>query len=188
MISKNGKQSREETMNIKGTKTEQNLKTAFAGESQARNKYSFYARQAQKEGLDAVAQTFETLAENERAHAKIWFKLLHDGMPNTKENLKDAIAGEHYETSDMYRRFAEEAREEGLIEVAALFEAVGRIESDHEAQYKALLDRLETQTLFKQETKACWVCLECGNVYYGETAPLKCPVCGHDQGMFVLRK
>lgn len=173
---------------FKGTKTEQNLQAAFAGESQARNKYSFYAKQARREGFEAVAKTFEALAENERTHAKLWFKLLHDGIPDTATNLKDAIAGEHYEREDMYPRFAQEAREEGFPDVAALFERVGQIERDHETQYAGLLTRLEGQEMFKQNTKACWVCLECGYVHYGETAPLKCPVCGHDQGMFELRQ
>lgn len=174
--------------NLKGTKTEKNLQAAFAGESQARNKYAFYAKQARKEGLNAVAKTFDTLAENEKEHAKLWFKLLHDGIPDTLTNLKDAIAGEHYEREDMYPRFAKEAREEGFPQVAALFENVGRIETDHEAQYVELLVRLEGQAMFKQDVKAYWVCLECGYVHYGETAPLKCPVCGHDQGMFELRR
>lgn len=174
---------------ISGTKTEKNLKAAFAGESQARNKYTYYASQARKEGLVEFANVIESIANNEKEHAKIWFKLLHEGrIPETQSNLEDCLQGEHYEWTDMYKAFAEDAKAEGFPEIAFLFEGVAKIEKEHEAQFAELLKKLKEQTVFTQHTKAYWICLNCGYVYYGEKAPLTCPVCSHGQEYFALKK
>ena len=174
--------------NIKGTKTEANLLTAFAGESQARNKYTYYASAARKEGYVQIAKFFEETAGNEKEHAKIWFKLLHDGaVPATAENLKDAAAGENYEWTEMYAQFAKEAREEGFDRIATLFEAVGAIEKEHEERYNKLLKNLEAGQVFARGDEMMWICSNCGHIHFGKTAPQVCPVCAHPQAYFELR-
>ncbi len=174
-------------MEIKGSKTEANLLAAFAGESQATNKYTYYASKARKEGLNQIADFFEQTAGNEKEHAKIWFKLLHDGMPDTNVNLADAAAGEHYEWTDMYAGFAKTAREEGFAKIAVLFEAVAAIEKEHEQRYKKLLDNLQNGTVFKREEKQMWICANCGHVHYGYEAPELCPVCDHPKAYFAIK-
>ena len=174
-------------MNLKDTKTEANLLAAFSGESQARNKYTYYASQARKEGLNQIADIFEETAGNEKEHAKIWFKLLHNGMPDTAMNLVDAAAGEHYEWTDMYAGFAKTAREEGFTKIACLFEAVGAIEKEHEERYKKLLDNLKDGTVFKREEKQIWTCANCGHIHYGYEALEKCPVCDHPKAYFHIK-
>jgi rubrerythrin len=174
-------------MNLKGTKTEANLKEAFAGESQARNKYTYYASKAKKEGLNQIAAFFEETANNEKEHAKIWFKLLHDGIPSTDENLKDAAAGENYEWTDMYAEFAKIAKEEGFAKIAFLFEKVGEIEKEHEERYLKLLDNLKEEKVFEREEKQAWKCGNCGYIHYGETAPEVCPVCDHPKAYFEIK-
>ncbi len=170
---------------LKGTRTEANLMAAFAGESQARNKYTYYASQARKDGFQHIAEIYEETAENECAHAKIWFKLLHNGMPTTEANLADAAAGEHFEWTDMYARMAREAREEGFDYIAGLFEGVGEIEKAHEARYNAMLNDVKNGTVFKQDTAVSWKCLQCGHVHVGAEAPGVCPICAHPQAYFV---
>ena len=175
-------------MNLKGSKTEANLMAAFAGESQARNKYTYYASKAKKEGYNEIAAVFEETANNEKEHAKIWFKLLHDGaVPETEENLRDAAAGEHYEWTEMYPSFAATAKEEGFDRIAALFTMVGDIEKEHEARYREVAKLLEEGKLFARETEQVWICTNCGHIHIGKTAPEVCPVCAHPQGYFVLR-
>ncbi len=170
---------------IKGTKTEKNLNAAFAGESQARVKYQFYASKAKKEGYEQIAAIFSETSDNEKEHAKIWYKLLHDGgVPDTKENLKDAIAGEEYEETEMYVKFAAEAREEGFEEIAKLFEEVGKIEAEHEKRYRKLLDNLEKGIVFKGDGVTVWKCRNCGYIHIGDSAPEECPVCKHPQAYF----
>jgi len=172
---------------LKGTKTEANLMTAFAGESQARNKYTYYASKAKKEGFVQIGNLFEETANNEKEHAKIWFKLLHDGgIPDTAANLKDAAAGEHYEWTDMYANFAKEAKEEGFDKIAYLFEAVAKIEKDHEDRYLALLKNVDTNEVFQKTGVVIWQCSNCGHIHVGEKAPLVCPVCDHPQAYFQL--
>lgn len=171
-------------MELKGSKTEKNLMTAFAGEAQASIKYTYYASKAKKDGYVQIANYFEKTAANEKEHAKLWFKKLHGGMPGTVENLKDAAAGENYEWTDMYATMAKEAREEGFDDIAALFEGVARIEKHHEARYKAMLKDVEEDAMFKKDTSTVWICLNCGHIHYGETAPLVCPVCNHPQAYF----
>ena len=174
--------------NIKGTKTEANLQTAFAGESQARNKYTYYASAARKEGYVQIAKFFEETAGNEKEHAKIWFKLLHDGeVPSTEQNLKDAAAGENYEWTEMYAQFAKEAREEGFTRIAALFEMVGKIEKEHEARYNKLLSNLENGAVFSRGDECMWICSNCGHIHFGKTAPEVCPICAHPQAYFEIR-
>jgi len=173
--------------NLKGTKTEANLMAAFAGESQARNKYTYFASKATKEGLNQIASFFEETAGNEREHAKIWFKLLHDGVQETSVNLKDAAAGEHYEWTDMYAGFAKTAKEEGFDRIAFLFESVARIEKEHEARYNALLQNLEADKVFARDEAQSWICSNCGHIHYGSSAPEKCPVCDHPKAYFQLR-
>lgn len=174
--------------NLKGTKTEANLATAFAGESQARNKYTFYASKAKKEGYEQIAALFTETANNEKEHAKIWFKLLHDGIGDTMENLKDAAAGENYEWTDMYATFAKEAREEGFDEIADKMEGVLKIEKEHEERYKALLDRVESATVFiGDEEYTVWKCRNCGHIHIGKEAPEICPVCDHARAHFERR-
>ena len=175
-------------MELKGSKTAANLAAAFAGESQARNKYTYYASKAKKDGYEQIAAIFTETAENEKEHAKIWFKLLHDGaIPDTIENLKDAAAGENYEWTDMYKTFAEEAREEGFTKIAALFEMVGKIEKEHEERYLALAENLANSKVFAREEQQVWQCSNCGYTYIGKSAPLKCPVCAHPQSYFELK-
>lgn len=174
-------------MDLKGTRTEANLMAAFAGESQARNKYTYYASKARKEGLNQIADLFEETAGNEKEHAKIWFKLLHDGIPDTNVNLEDAAAGEHYEWTDMYAGFAKTAKEEGFTKIAFLFESVAAIEKEHEERYKKLLDNLKNGTTFKSEEKQAWICTNCGHVHYGYEALEKCPVCDHPKAYFQIK-
>ena len=167
-------------MELKGSKTEQNLMTAFAGESQARNKYTFYASQAKKDGFEQIASIFEETANNEKEHAKLWFKALHDGkVPSTSENLKDAASGENYEWTRMYKEFAETAREEGFNEIADLFEGVGAIEKEHEERYLTLLNNVEEEMVFKNEEETIWICRNCGHVYRSKEALEVCPICKH---------
>ena len=173
--------------NLKGTKTEANLMTAFAGESQARNKYTYYASKAKKEGYEQIAALFTATADNEKEHAKIWFKLLHDGIPDTAANLADAAAGENYEWTDMYAGFAKVAKEEGFDRIAALFEMVGAIEKEHEERYLALLDNLNKSEVFQKANKQVWICRNCGHIHVGDKAPKVCPVCDHPQAYFELR-
>ena len=174
--------------NLKGTKTEANLQAAFAGESQARNKYTYYASKARKEGYNQIAAIFEETAGNEKEHAKIWFKLLHEGdIPDTAANLKDAAAGENYEWTDMYAAFAKEAKEEGFDRIAFLFEMVGKIEKEHEERYLTLLKNLEEGVVFKRGDEYVWKCRNCGHIHFGKTAPEVCPICAHPQAYFEIR-
>ena len=165
--------------NLKGTKTEANLLAALAGESQARKKYTYYAAKAKKEGYEQIASLFLETAENEKEHAKMWFKLLHDGMPDTITNLEDAAAGENFEWTDMYAKMATEAKEEGFDKIAYLFDAVGKIEKEHEERYLALLNNIKDGKVFKKEEKKVWKCRNCGHSHSGEGAPEICPVCDH---------
>ena len=175
-------------MNLKGTKTEKNLMEAFAGESMARNKYTYYASKAKKDGFVQIASIFEETAANEKEHAKIWFKYLHDGaVPGTKENLKDAAEGENFEWTDMYARMAKEAREEGFEEIAKKFEMVGQIEKEHEERYKKLLANIEGGLVFSRDGDAVWQCSNCGHIVVGKKAPEICPVCDHPQSYFQLK-
>jgi rubrerythrin len=171
-------------MELKGSKTEANLQAAFAGESMARNKYTYYASKAKKEGYNIIASKFEETANNEKEHAKIWFKLLHDGMPSTVENLKDAAAGERYEWTDMYDTMAKEAEEEGFKKIAGLFRAVAKIEKSHEERYNALLSALEEGRVFERPTKVIWECGNCGHRMESLKAPELCPVCEHPKAYF----
>lgn len=173
-------------MNLKGTKTEQNLMAAFAGESQAATKYQYYASKAKKEGYVQIADFFEKTAKNEKEHAKLWFKLLHGGMPSTVENLKDAAAGENYEWTDMYKEFAAVAREEGFEDIAKMMEGVGAIEKHHEERYNKLLANIEGKVVFAKDGVVVWECLNCGHLHVGTTAPEVCPVCDHPQAYFAL--
>ena len=175
-------------MELNGSKTEANLMTAFAGDSLARNKYTYYASAAKKEGYQQIAAIFEETAANEKEHAKIWFKLLHDGaVPGTVDNLKDAAAGENYEWTEMYAEFAKTAREEGFDNIAILFEGVAKIEKEHEERYKKLLANVEGGVVFSKEGDTIWVCRNCGHVHIGKTAPTVCPVCAHPQSYFELK-
>ncbi|MCL2792422.1 MAG: rubrerythrin family protein [Spirochaetaceae bacterium] len=174
--------------NLKGTKTEKNLMEAFAGESQARNKYTYFASKARKEGYEQIAAIFEETAINEKEHAKIWFKLLCGGdVPGTVENLKAAAAGENEEWTEMYKRMATEAREEGFNDIAFLFEKVGNIEKEHEERYLKLLKNIENNAVFAKKQKSVWICRNCGHIADNENAPTKCPVCAHPQAYFELR-
>lgn len=173
--------------NLKGSKTEANLAAAFAGESQARNKYTYYASKAKKDGYEQIASLFLETADNEKEHAKIWFKLLHDGaVPDTVTNLKDAADGENYEWTEMYDQFAKEAKQEGFEKIAYLFEAVGKIEKEHEERYRKLLANVENQEVFKKLEIQVWQCANCGHIHIGEAAPEKCPVCDHPQSYFKI--
>jgi rubrerythrin len=171
---------------LKGSKTEANMQTAFAGESQARNKYTYFASVAKKEGYDQIAAFFEETAGNEKEHAKIWYKLLNDGVGTTEENLAAAAAGENYEWTDMYKNFAQAAREEGFDKIASLFEGVAKIEKMHEERYKQLLENLKSGEVFKREGEKAWHCRNCGHVHYGPKAPEVCPVCNHPKAYFEL--
>ncbi|MBR7092155.1 MAG: rubrerythrin family protein [Clostridia bacterium] len=173
---------------LKGTQTEANLMTAFAGESQARNKYTYYASRARKDGYVQIANLFEETADNEKEHAKIWFKLLHDGaVPDTAANLAEAAAGENYEWTDMYAGFAETARKEGFEQIAFLFEQVGQIEKEHEERYRKLLANIEQGLVFTKEGDAIWQCANCGHIVVGKKAPEICPVCAHPQAYFQVK-
>ena len=174
-------------MNLKGSKTEANLLAAFAGESQARNKYTYYASKAKKEGFEQIASLFLETAENEKEHAKIWFKLLHEGIPSTTENLKDAAAGENFEWTDMYASFAKTAKEEGFEKIAFLFESVGKIEKEHEERYLKLLANIEDGSVFVKSGEVAWKCANCGHIHVGKNAPELCPVCDHPKAYFQLQ-
>ena len=173
---------------LKGSKTEKNLQEAFAGESMARNKYTYYASKARKEGFVQIANIFEETANNEKEHAKMWFKLLHgDDVPETAVNLLDAATGENYEWTDMYARFAEEARAEGFTKIAALFDMVGKIEKEHEERYRKLLANVEGELVFSRDGDMVWECSNCGHIVIGKKAPAMCPVCKHPQAYFQIR-
>lgn len=171
---------------LKGTKTEANLQAAFAGESMARNKYTFYASKAKKEGYEQIAELFLETAANEKEHAEIWYKLLHDGVADTATNLKDAAAGEYYEWTEMYANFAKDAQEEGFTRIAKLFEMVAKIEKDHEERYKRLLGNIEEGIVFSREGDTIWICANCGHVHVGKKAPEMCPVCDHPKAYFKI--
>ncbi len=173
-------------MQLKGSKTEKNLLTAYAGESQARNKYTFYASKAKKDGFVQIAQLFEETANNEKEHAKIWFKLLNDGIKDTAANLLDAAQSENYEWTDMYANFAAEAKQEGFDKIAFLFEEVGKIEKEHEMRYRKLLENVETKKVFIKDDIVVWECSNCGHIHVGKAAPQVCPVCDHPQAYFKL--
>ncbi|MBQ5929707.1 MAG: rubrerythrin family protein [Clostridia bacterium] len=173
---------------LKGTKTEANLQAAFAGESQARNKYTYFASKAKKEGFVQIAAIFEETAKNEQEHAKIWFKLLHGGeVPTTEENLLDAALGENYEWTDMYAEFAKTAREEGFEDIAKLFDGVAAIEKEHEDRYRKLLANVKGKLVFTKEGDAVWQCSNCGHIVVGKSAPEVCPICAHPQAYFQVR-
>ena len=172
-------------MELKGSRTEQNLMAAFAGESQARNKYTYFASKAKKDGYEQIAAIFEETANNEKEHAKLWFKLLEGGeIKSTPENLKAAAEGENYEWTDMYKEFAEVAKEEGFDHIAFLFEGVAKIEKEHEERYKKLLKNIDDKLVFSNEGDAIWVCRNCGHVVVGKDAPKVCPICAHPQSYF----
>lgn len=172
---------------LKGTKTEANLMEAFAGESQAHTKYKYYASKAKKDGYVQIGTLFEETANNEKEHAKIWFKLLHGGMPSTVENLADAANGENFEWTDMYDRMAKEAEEEGFADIAALFRGVGAIEKEHEERYRKLLTNIEGGLVFSKDEDMIWQCANCGHIVVGKKAPEVCPVCAHPQSYFQVR-
>ena len=173
---------------LKGSKTEQNLMTAFAGESQARNKYTYYASKAKKEGYVQISKIFEETAANEKEHAEIWFKLLHDGaVPDTLTNLADAANGENYEWTDMYAGFAETARAEGFDKIATLFELVGKIEKEHEERYRKLLKNIQDGIVFSRDGDTIWQCSNCGHIVIGKKAPEICPVCAHERAYFQIK-
>ncbi len=175
-------------MELKGSKTEQNLMTAFAGESQARNKYTYYASKAKKDGYEQLAAIFLETAENEKEHAKLWFKELHGGdIPSTEENLTDAANGENYEWTEMYKEFAETAKEEGFTRLAFLFQKVGEIEKEHEKRYLKLLQNIKDNRVFHKDGEKIWVCRNCGHVYEGKDALEVCPVCSHKQSFMELK-
>lgn len=175
-------------MELKGSKTEKNLMAAFAGESQATNKYSYYASKAKKEGYEQIAAIFSETSGNERVHAKLWFKYLHGGeVPATPVNLLDAAAGENYEWTEMYKEFAETAREEGFKEIAAKFELVGKIEAAHEKRYRKLAANLEDGSVFEKKEETVWMCRECGHLHIGKKAPEVCPTCAHPKAFFEVR-
>jgi len=174
-------------MELKGSRTEKNLAAAFAGESQARNKYTYFASKAKKEGYEQIAAIFLETAENEKEHAKMWFKYLEGGaIKSTAENLKAAAEGENYEWTDMYKEFAKVAREEGFLEIAAKFEMVGEIERHHEERYKKLLENVEGGKVYIAEDVVVWKCRNCGHIVIGKCAPQICPVCAHPQSYFEL--
>jgi len=172
-------------MELKGSRTEANLMAAFAGESQARNKYTYYASKAKKDGFEQIAAIFEETANNEKEHAKLWFKELHGGeVPSTYENLEDAAAGENYEWTDMYAEFARVAKEEGFDRIAYLFEEVGKIEKEHEERYRKLISNIDEELVFSNDGDTIWVCRNCGHVVIGKKAPEMCPVCKHPKSYF----
>ena len=172
---------------FKTSKTYKNLQTAFAGEAQARVKYQFFASQAKKDGYEQISEIFTETSDNEKEHAKMWYKLLNDGVGTTEENLKLAIQGEDYEYSDMYRKFAETAREEGFDEIAEKFEMIGAIEKEHGERYQKLLENIENDVVFKSDKVTVWKCRNCGYIYVGEEAPEICPACAHPQAFFEIR-
>ena len=174
-------------MELKGSKTEKNLMEAFAGESQARNKYTYYASKAKKDGYVQISKIFEETAANEKEHAEIWFKYLHNGVPSTVENLEDAANGENFEWTDMYARMAKEAREEGFEEIALKFEMVGAIEKEHEERYRKLLKNIKEGIVFSRDGDMIWQCSNCGHIVIGPNAPEICPVCDHAKAYFQLK-
>ena len=175
-------------MDLKGTKTEQNLMAAFAGESQARNKYTYFASKAKKDGYEQIAAIFEETANNEKEHAKMWFKELHGGeVPSTIENLEAAADGENYEWTDMYETFAKEAEEEGFIALAKKFRMVGEIEKHHEERYRKLLENVKGDLVFSKDGDRVWICRNCGHIVIGKEAPKVCPVCAHPQSYFEVK-
>lgn len=175
-------------MELKGSKTEANLMAAFAGESQARNKYTYYASKAKKEGYEQIAAIFEETANNEKEHAKLWFKALNGGdVADTLTNLKDAANGENFEWTQMYKEFAETAREEGFADIANLFEMVGEIEHHHEERYMTLVGNIENDLVFQKGEEKVWICRNCGHISVGEKAPIVCPVCKHAQSYMELK-
>ena len=175
-------------MELKGSKTEKNLMTAFAGESQARNKYTFFASQAKKDGYEQIAAIFQETADNEKEHAKLWFKLLNGGaIGSTEENLKSAAAGENYEWTDMYAEFAKTAKEEGFARIAYLFEEVGKIEKEHEERYLKLLENVKEGKVFEAGEVKIWKCRNCGHIVVGTSAPEVCPVCNHPKAFFEIK-
>ena len=175
-------------LNLKGTKTEKNLMEAFAGESQARNKYTYFASVAKKEGYEQIAAIFQETADNEKEHAKIWYKLLNNGKVGTTiDNLKIAADGENFEWTDMYDRMAKEAREEGFNNIAYLFEAVGKIEKEHEERYRKLLENVEGELVFSKDGDKIWKCRNCGHIVIGKEAPEVCPVCNHPKAYFEIK-
>lgn len=173
--------------NLKDTKTFVNLQTAFAGESQAATKYMYYASKARKDGYVQIAEIFEETARNEREHAKLWFKLIHNGMPGTQENLEDAAGGENYEWTDMYAGFAKTAREEGLEHIAKLFEGVAAVEKRHEERYLKLSGNIKEGIVFSKEGDTVWQCINCGHIEIGKAAPEVCPVCAHPKAYFQVK-
>lgn len=173
--------------NLKGTKTEKNLLEAFAGESMATNKYTYFASKAKKDGYVQIAEIFEETAKNEKEHAKLWFKLLHDGIGSTIDNLKTAAEGENYEWTDMYATFAKEAKEEGFDKIAALFEGVAEIEKEHEERYRKLLANIEGDLVFSKDNDVIWQCSNCGHICVGKKAPEICPVCAHPKAYFQVK-
>ena len=186
-LSKQQKKGRQTMAELKGSKTEKNLETAFAGESMARNKYTYFASKARKEGYVQIANIFEETANNEKEHAKMWFKLLNDGIGSTAECLEAAAEGENYEWTDMYDTFAKEAREEGFEEIARLFEGVAAIEKEHEERYRKLLANVENGLVFSKEGDTIWQCSNCGHIVIGKKAPEVCPVCAHPQAYFQVK-
>lgn len=174
-------------MELKGSKTEKNLLEAFAGESMARNKYTYYASKAKKEGYQQIAAIFEETAGNEKEHAELWFKYLNDGVPSTTQNLQDAANGEHEEWTSMYKRMAEEAREEGFLEIADKFELVAKIEAEHEKRYLKLLENIKEGKVFVADDVVIWKCRNCGHIHIGKEAPKICPTCNHEQSYFELK-
>jgi rubrerythrin len=175
-------------MEFKGSKTEANLMAAFAGESQARNKYTYYSSAAKKEGYEQIADIFAKTADNEKEHAKIWFKELHGGVvPATVENLLDAAAGENYEWTEMYKNFADVARQEGFTRIAALFDSVGKIEKEHEERFRRLVENLNEGIVFERTNEVVWVCRNCGHIHVGKSAPEICPTCAHPKAYFEIK-
>lgn len=174
-------------MDLKDSKTVKNLMIAFAGESQATAKYNYYANQAKKEGYNKIAQYFEETANNEMAHAKIWFKLINNGIHSTKNNLIDSAEGENYEWTDMYYKFAKEAQEEGFDDIAYLFKSVGKIEKQHEERYLDLIKNLDDKSVFKKEEEVTWRCMNCGHIHNGKKALEICPVCSHPKSFFEIK-
>ncbi|MEM1484653.1 rubrerythrin family protein [Oscillospiraceae bacterium PP1C4] len=172
---------------LKGSRTEANLMAAFAGESQARNKYTFYSAKAKQDGFEQIGNIFTETANNEKEHAEIWFKLLHEGMPQTEQNLRDAAAGEKYEWEEMYAGFAKEAREEGFDKIGALFEMVSKIEKEHMERYQKLIQNMTNQTVFQRAQSVTWICLNCGHIYEGTEPPKVCPVCEKPQAWFQVK-
>lgn len=176
-------------MELKGSRTEANLYAAFAGESQARNKYYYYAEKAKQDGYEQISAIFKETADNEEQHAKIWFKLINGGnISDTKANLQDGIKGENYEWTEMYEEFAKVAKEEGFNEIAFLFQSVAKIEKEHEERYQKLLDNINDGSVFKKDEEAIWICRNCGHIHTGKQPPAVCPTCAHPQSYFEIRK